>query len=152
MKKAPIAQESLPLGYLIKRVQNAFRVRMDEALTTHDLTTASYAVLTHLQRLDAASGSELARECWVTPQTMHRLTNMMEERGQIERTPSKGRALRFVLTDEGHRALDDAAESVDAIEEQMCRDLSAGEQLILGEMLRRSAEALEEEQSDGDDQ
>ena len=56
MKKSPIAQEPLPLGYLIKRVQNAFRLRMDEVLATHELTTSSYAVLTHLQRLGAASG------------------------------------------------------------------------------------------------
>lgn len=132
---------ALPLGYLIKRVQERFRVQMDAALEAHRLTTASYAALYHL-RDGPRSGTQLARACWVTPQTMHRITTDLLERGFLQPAGAQGRAILLKLSKRGLAALIDAEADVLKVEATMTQALSEQERAQLESALLRCHAAL----------
>lgn len=132
----------LPIGYLIKRVQESFRVHMDAALEPHGLTASSYAALYHL-RDGPRSGAQLARACWVTPQTMHRITADMLERGLIEQAGAQGRAILLKLSTQGTAALTQAEVDVIKVEARMIQALTERERAQLESALLSCHTALE---------
>ena len=73
------------IGYELKRVQHALRLAMDGEVRELGLTTPQYAALSILERDEELSGAELARRCFVTPQTMNGVLTTLESAGRIER-------------------------------------------------------------------
>ncbi len=139
------SMESDPLGYLIKRAQAALRHAMDAALSPLGLSTPRYAALLALRNDPGVSNAELARRCFVAPQTMHRILAELESDGLVERRPhpSHGRILQLALTPRGVRAVDAAERRVDAIEARMLAGLSAAQVVSAAAVLERCAVALE---------
>src|SRR2546430_2924114 len=89
-------------GYVLKQVQQALRAAMDEALRRQGLTSAQYAALSTLEREHGLSGAELARRCFVTPQTMNEMLGHLEAAGWVERRRGEdARVLRTYLTPTG---------------------------------------------------
>lgn len=133
------------IGYELKRVQHALRAAMDGGVRTLGLTTPQYAALSVLERDEELSGAELARRCFVTPQTMNGILVGLESAGLIERRahPTHGRVMQAGLTDEGSELLDRAHERVTAVEERMVSGLSEGERQRLLSALRHCTAALE---------
>ena len=133
------------VGYRLKRAQQSLRTAMDAALRPV-LTTAQYATLSALEDTDVVSGAELARRCFVTPQTMNGILVGLEAAGLVERVPhpEHGRVLDTHLTAAGRKALRDAHRVVLAIEERMLRGLSPKKRHRLAESLQRCAENLDE--------
>ena len=131
-------------GYLLKRVQHALRNRMDSALRPIGLTTPQYAVLTAVRADPGISNATLAREAFVTAQTMQAIVTNLERDGFILRhaDPSHGRILRTGLTDHGHKALIQADQVVFDVESAMIRSLSDGEVATLINLLGRCGENL----------
>ena len=131
-------------GYLLKRVQHALRNRMDSALRPIGLTTPQYSVLTAVRADPGISNATLAREAFVTAQTMQAIVTNLERDGLILRhaDPSHGRILRTVLTDHGHEALIQADQVVFDVESAMIRSLSDGEVATLINLLGRCGENL----------
>ena len=66
-------ESSDPFGYIFKCTQLVLCGAMDDALATVDLTTPQYAALSELSKEQGLSNAELARRCFVTPQTMHQI-------------------------------------------------------------------------------
>ena len=93
LSRARLLSARLPLGYLVKQVQSAFRHRIDAALSVHGLTAASYAALYHLEREGSMHKSALADACWVTPQSMQRVAAGLERARLIRRLKGPGRAI-----------------------------------------------------------
>lgn len=118
--------ELQPLGYVIKRAQQAIRQAMDKALSNINLTTPQYVALNELSKASELSNAELARCCFVTPQTMHQLVMGLEARGFVIRTahPKHGRIQQVSVTKLGHQSLNQAHQLVDEIEKFMITDLS----------------------------
>lgn len=134
------------LGYELKRAQRALRGAMDDALAPLGLTTPQYAGLAVLEETPGISSAELARRCFVTPQTMNAIVAGLERRGLLERRAHAvhGRILETTLTNEGAVLLRRAHEQVRAIETRMTSQLSGREQRQLFELLARCAQALDE--------
>lgn len=133
-------------GYVLKHAQYALRQAMDERLGEVDLTPPQYAALTALEREDGLSNAELARRCFVTPQTMHSIVTRLEEENLLERTPhpNHGRIQQLHLTEEGIGRLDEAHAIVDDIEDEMTEPVSTEEVEQAKEVLLRCAHALSE--------
>lgn len=129
------------VGYILKQAQHALRTRMDQSLREIGLSTAQFALLTALQEAKVASGAELARRCFVTPQTVTGIISGLMRAGLIVRSPSRrhGRVIETRLTPDGLRLFRRARGIVYAIEEEMLSDLSASERAALGRMLRLCA-------------
>ncbi|MTI87618.1 MAG: MarR family transcriptional regulator [Balneolaceae bacterium] len=114
------------LGYVIKRLQQLLRSRMDEKLAAVGVTTPQYATLSILEEDQGLSNAELARRCFLTPQTMHKIVAGLEAKELIERKsdPSHGRKINTLLTSEGKKLVEKAHEIVQNIEGEMTGDLT----------------------------
>jgi DNA-binding MarR family transcriptional regulator len=132
------------LLYAVKQVELAVRAQLDELLRPSGTTTLQYTALTVLARRDGLTSAELARNSFVTAQTMTDLVMGLERRGLISRTPDPAhrRRLLISLTDKGWAFLDEHADSVRKIEAQMVSGLSAEERASLHDVLNRCRAAL----------
>jgi DNA-binding MarR family transcriptional regulator len=134
------------IGYLLKRTQHALRLRMDEALRKINITTPQYAVLFALEHASLSlSGAELARRCFVTPQTMNSILRNLESAGLVARTgrSSHGRIIDISLTSRGRATVLRCHRIVQAIEEQMLSQLDTRARARLAESLLQCIRGLE---------
>ena len=132
------------VGYVLKQAQQALRAAMDEALRGRGLTTAQYAALSALEETPGLSGAEVARRCFVTPQTMNEMMGHLEAAGWVERRRGEdARVLRTYLTPAGQEVLGACHQAVEAIEERMVSRLNERERRQLLARLRRCIDALQ---------
>lgn len=132
------------LMYEVKQVELAARALMDEVLRPAGMTTLQYTALTVLAGRDGLTSAELARNSFVTAQTMTDMVATLERRELIVRTPdpAHGRRLLISLTDKGRAFLEEHAAEVAAIEERMVSRLSKDERTALHDLLNRCRAAL----------
>lgn len=132
------------IGYQMKRAQHALRLEMDDALRELELTTPQYAALSVLAEGPGMSGAEVARRCFVTPQTMNGVLVKLEGAGLVSRRahPEHGRVLQAYPTQEGKRLVARAHRLVLEIEERMLAGMRKDERLRLLEALRGCADSL----------
>jgi DNA-binding MarR family transcriptional regulator len=109
------------LLYMLKQVELAVRARIDEIVRPVGLTAAQYTALTVLERHTDMSSAQLARNSFVTAQSMADMITALEGRKLIERHRDKSDRRRLVvaLTDEGRALLDRCRDDVDALEATM---------------------------------
>src|SRR5215472_7092864 len=95
------------VGYLVKTAQQRLRAAMDAALRDLGITTPQYAVLAFLEESPGLSSAQLARQAFVTPQTMNRIIANLQTAGLIERGPHPdlGRVLETRLSRRGRGRL-----------------------------------------------
>lgn len=138
----PVDQQ---VGYLVKRLQQQIRAWVDAGLVQHGVTMATYAALAILEHEPGLSNAELARRCFVTPQTMIQLVRSLEDHGVVERSPDPdhGRILQTRLTHVGRGLLDNCHHEIDVVHMRMLADLDSAEQAQLADLLRRCIHALE---------
>ncbi|WP_369230175.1 MarR family winged helix-turn-helix transcriptional regulator [Streptomyces sp. R21] len=115
------------LLYMVKQVELVVRARLDELVKPAGITALQYTALTVLERHDGLSAAQLARDSFVTAQSMADLVRSLENRGLVrrERNPRNRRELLILLTDEGRELLARFTEPVRELEERMVRDLTA---------------------------
>ncbi len=133
------------LAYTVKRTQQAIRHAMDQALAGLTLTPPQYAALSALSSETGLSNAELARRCFVTPQTMHQILGGLESRELIGRSPHlwHGKIVQVVVTEAGRQLLERAHKLVGEVEAKMTHDLSAVEEKQATSVLLRCCTALE---------
>jgi DNA-binding MarR family transcriptional regulator len=115
----PISLEDrFPLGVGLRRAQSAYRLALDRALEPLGMTAAQFGVLVRLQASPGLSNAELARQNFVTPQTMNVILVRLEAAGLVERRPhpEHGRILLADLTSDGRGVLSQALARADAVE------------------------------------
>jgi DNA-binding MarR family transcriptional regulator len=137
------------VGYLIYRVERRLRVRLDEAVGAHGVTTTEYVTLSVLRDRDGLSCAQLARWAFVTPQAMNLVVRALEQRGLVRRRPDPrhARVLRASVTPPGLEILDRCDESMDRIEAVMLAELSADTVETVREALSSCAHSLESTRS-----
>ncbi|WP_433714161.1 MarR family winged helix-turn-helix transcriptional regulator [Nocardia sp. CA-084685] len=125
VSRLPGSQTSLL--YAVKRVELAVRARLDELLRPIGITTLQYTALTVLERHDGLPAAQLARDSFVTAQSVADVVRALESRGLIarERNARNRRELLIHLTEAGRRLLADVADEVDAVEHQMISGMTA---------------------------
>ncbi|MFB7588618.1 MarR family winged helix-turn-helix transcriptional regulator [Streptomyces sp. NPDC056169] len=132
------------LLYSVKQVELATRARLDELLRPSGVTALQYTALTVLERRDGMSSAELARNSFVTPQSMSDLVGALERRGLIARSPDPASRRRHVisLTDEGRALLALHATAVQHLEDEMLAGFTARERTAFRDFLNRARAAL----------
>ena len=135
-----------PFGYVLKRTQSALRSAMDGALAALDLTTPQYSALSQVAQEQGLSNAELARRCFVTPQTMHQILGGLEREGLVTRSqhPEHGRIQQTSLTAKGEQRLTQAHERVSSVEARMTQSLSPTEIAQATGVLVKCYESLEQ--------
>jgi DNA-binding MarR family transcriptional regulator len=114
---------------MLKQVELAVRARIDEIVRPVGLTAAQYTALTVLERHTDMSSAQLARNSFVTAQSMADMITALEGRRLIERHRDKSDRRRLVvaLTNEGRTLLDRCRDDVDALEATMLSGLSTAQ-------------------------
>jgi DNA-binding MarR family transcriptional regulator len=114
------------LLYMVKQVELVVRSHLDELVKPAGITALQYTALTVLERHDGLSAAQLARDSFVTAQSMADLVRSLESRGLVrrERNPRNRRELLILLTDAGRELLERVAGPVRELEERMVRDLT----------------------------
>ena len=114
------------LLYLVKQVELAVRSHLDDLLRPAGLTALQYTALTVLERHPDLSSAQLARNSFVTAQSMADMITTLEGRGLIERHRDRADRRRLVvaLTIAGREFLDRYRDQVDALEGQMLAGLT----------------------------
>lgn len=132
------------LLYAVKQVELAARSHMDELLKPAGVTALQYTALTVLRRRDGLSSAQLARNSFVTAQSMADMVTALERRGLIarRRDPANRRVLLISLTDTGRELLAAYDQAVDALEERMLSGLRRHERRELEDYLNRCRAAL----------
>ncbi|WP_020134821.1 MarR family winged helix-turn-helix transcriptional regulator [Streptomyces sp. 351MFTsu5.1] len=115
------------LLYMVKQVELVIRSHLDDLVRPSGITALQYTALTVLQRHDGLSAAQLARDSFVTAQSIADLVRSLETRGLVrrERNPNNRRELLILLTDEGRALLAQHEAPVRELEERMVRDLTA---------------------------
>jgi DNA-binding MarR family transcriptional regulator len=128
----------------VGRLHRVLRRRLDEDVRPHGLTTPEYTALSVLRARSGLSNAQLARRSLMTPQAMSEVVAALARKGFVRREadPAHRRILRTELTPEGSAALAACDESVDAIEEQMLRELPARDRERLLADLQRCVRML----------
>src|ERR671929_2222952 len=132
------------LLYMVKQVELVVRARLDELVKPSGITALQYTALTVLQRHDGLSAAQLARDSFVTAQSIADLVRSLESRGLIrrERNPRNRRELLILLTDAGRELLAQHATPVRELEERMVRDLTSHQADQLRQALSKAWHAL----------
>jgi DNA-binding MarR family transcriptional regulator len=135
------------VGYLLKQAQSLLRVRMEEALRPLGLTVSQYSCLHHLRSEPGISAAVLARNTFMTRQSMSALLQQLLDRGLVARPehPDSGRALPTKLTPAGAEALDAAQSLVDGVEQRMLTGVAPDDRNVLARALGACAAALAHE-------
>ncbi|MEW2398852.1 MarR family transcriptional regulator [Streptomyces sp. NPDC046862] len=115
------------LLYMVKQVELVVRSHLDELVKPAGITALQYTSLTVLERHDGLSAAQLARDSFVTAQSIADLVRSLENRGLVrrERNPRNRRELLILLTEEGRELLTRFAEPVRDLEERMVKGLTA---------------------------
>lgn len=123
--------------YAIKQVELAVRSRMDEVLRPTSITVLQYTALTVLRRRDGLSSAEMARNSFVTAQTMGEMVTALEARGLITRQadPANRRRMVTSLTDAGRALLASLDTAMDDLESTMLDGLSPQQRADFGAYL-----------------
>lgn len=133
------------IGYSLKIAQHRLRLRLEAELAGTGVSAAQNAVLLAIRDNPRISNASLARAAFVTPQSMQGMLVTLERDGFIVRTPhpEHGRIIMTELTEEGKAAAQAGMIAAEAVERQMLADLTGDEAMLLGDLLRRCADALE---------
>jgi DNA-binding MarR family transcriptional regulator len=113
--------ETRRAAQLMKRILIHFRSQMDEQLRPQGVTTAQLHVLKTVRDEPGASGAQLARLCYVTPQSAQALLKSLQDGGWIERVkdPVNDRILIARLTPSGEELLETAEKAARVIEKKV---------------------------------
>lgn len=119
-----------PIGYELKRAQDALSRAMGAALDELGLSVPQYATLWVLAEAPGLSSAELARRSFVTAQTMNEIICGLEGAGLVARRPhpGHGRIKQAHLTAAGRSRLGAARRRVAAIEARMVSGLNPAQQ------------------------
>ncbi|MEP4198246.1 MAG: MarR family transcriptional regulator [Aliishimia sp.] len=111
------------LGRSLKMAQLALKNAMEAKFRALDLTLPQYAVLSQLALKEGQTNAELARNAFITPQSMQGILSNMETSGLIERKADQehGRRQPARLTPTGAEKLTKARDLSQEAEDTLLR-------------------------------
>jgi DNA-binding MarR family transcriptional regulator len=137
------------LLYIVKQLELAVRSRLDDIFRPAGMTALQYTALTVLEHHPGISGVQLARNSFVTPQSMADMIETLQDRELVERHPdaSDRRRLLIALTPKGRALLDKYRDAVADLESAAFADLTSEEVAGLRRALQTARATLEKQPS-----
>jgi DNA-binding MarR family transcriptional regulator len=122
------------VGYVVGRLDRAIRREIGALVAPFGLTVPKYTALSILRDRPGLSNAQLARRCYVTPQSMNEVLRALEADGLIVRAPAAnhGRVVEVTLSERGREVLAACDRAVNHMENAMLADLDdAGRKQLL---------------------
>jgi MarR family transcriptional regulator, organic hydroperoxide resistance regulator len=132
---------------MMKRILIHMRGEMDVLLRPYGVTTAQLVMLKAVRNSPGSSGAQLARECYVTPQSAQALIKQLEDGGFIVRDKDRvnGRIVKASITPAGERLLDTAEKTALELQESLWVGISDHDVETLHGLLARCLQNIGEE-------
>jgi DNA-binding MarR family transcriptional regulator len=113
--------------YLVKRLQEAMRLRLDQITGQFGLTIRQWMTLSVLQLHPGISAAQLARLTFVSTQAANDVVVILGQKGLLQRSVDERnrRCLEVELTRAGAKALARCDAQVDELEDEVFSGLSA---------------------------
>ena len=113
------------IGYVVGRLDRAIRREIGALVAPFGLTVPKYTALSILRDRPGLSNAQLARRCYVTPQSMNEVLIALEADGLIVRSPAAnhGRVVEVTLSERGQEVLAACDRAVTHMENAMLADL-----------------------------
>ena len=123
----------------VKQAEQATQAAKDAALAGFGLPKAQYNALLMLSVDEGITAAELARRCFITPQSAGETVKRLEAKGLITRVPHPVHVhvTETKVTPEGYAVLEKADAAVTAVEQRLRDTLTAPELESLRELLER---------------
>lgn len=139
----PPAPSGPPLSYILTRLARQIRRKLAD-LEVHDLAGPDVIAMLTLDHEAGLSNAELARRCFVTPQSMNEVVLELERRALLMREPDPAnqRILRAQLTAEGKRLLKSWEHRINALEAALLAGFTAAESERFRRAVARAATNL----------
>jgi DNA-binding MarR family transcriptional regulator len=134
---------------LMKRILLHFRAQMNDKLRPSGVTTAQLQVLFAVRDAPGSSGAQLARCCYMTPQSAQAQVKQLERRGFIVRGKDKvnDRIVTTSITPVGERLMESVEKISRMLQSELWKGVSDDELVqcneLLGRCLKNLGEALE---------
>ena len=143
-KRTPTEQERRRCASLMKRLQVGFRTRLDDSLRSKNATTAQIRLLYEVRSRPGATGAQIARACFVTPQSAQAMLVRAVERGWVSRgkDPENSRLVTARLTPAGERLLQSADEIFRRIEAEIWSGIPLAQLRAANDLLERGLKNL----------
>lgn len=121
----------------MKRTLLRFRALMDEQLKPRGVTTAQIQVLFAIRSAPGSSGAQLARSCFMTPQSMQAMLKQLENAGLIIRgkDPVNDRIVTARVAPDGELLARRVEKLSAKIQDSMWHGISDAELLSLNSVL-----------------
>ncbi|MGB0099808.1 MAG: MarR family transcriptional regulator [Nocardioides sp.] len=134
------------LMYAVKQVELAVRARLDDLLKPHGVTALQYTALTVLEHGGELSAAQLARNSFVTAQSMADMVRALTGKGLITRTrdESDRKRLLISLTPAGLQFLADVRHDVQELDLRMTGSLTSRQRESLRSSLNECRAALQQ--------
>jgi DNA-binding MarR family transcriptional regulator len=129
----------------MKRIMIQFRVHLDEQLRPQGLTTAQMQVLFAVRNAPGSSGAQIARSCYITPQTAQALLKHLEQSGFIVRGKDaiNDRIVTARITMEGERLAASVEKNSRGLQQKLWQGISDVEMNSLNALLERCLQNLD---------
>lgn len=133
------AKDTMGLSQILSHTKHEMRRQMEQELEPLDLSAAQYGALSELEQTPALTNAELARACYVTPQTMIRIVQDLKKRGFIVGNDHADHGLKIQcqLTKKALDVLCKAHEKVFELEKRTVKGLKSAEVRELIETLTK---------------
>lgn len=143
-REGPDARPETIVGWTLVQAYQVMARRFHAAFAEVGLTAHEFGVLVRLNLQPGASQAALAREVFVTPQSMGPIIRRLVEIGLVRRSPpvSRGNPAALELTDSGRAKLGVAFPRIAGINAPAALGLSREEADRLDQLLRRLRDHL----------
>jgi DNA-binding MarR family transcriptional regulator len=128
----------------MKHILLQFRAQMDERLRPQHVTTAQMRVLFAICDAPGSSGAQLARSCYITPQTTQALLKHLEQSGFIVRGKNaiNDRIVTASVTSTGERLVKSVEKQSAVLQGEIWKGISDSELVQINALLDRCLENL----------
>lgn len=132
------------VGYWLTQATQSFHRALNERLAPHGITYRQSHVIGWLMLEGEMTQAELARRMMIEPPTLVRILDRMEALGWISRQdcPADRRRKLIRVTDAAEPAWDKIVSCAKQVRQVVGRGLSADEQYVLKDLLRRLCDNL----------
>lgn len=123
--------------WLLKQAFHFSLKTVNDAVSSHGVTTAQIGLMRQLANEPGLSGADLARRLLISPQGVQLAITALERRGLVERKqdPQHGRILHSYLTDQGRTVVSAVLGDAVAAHNRVFGVLDAGQQQLLHDLL-----------------
>ena len=130
---------------LMRRLLLGFKGRLDDELRARNVTTAQLRFLTEVKERPGSTGAQMARACYVTPQSAQAMMVRAVAHGWVERgtNAENHRLVTARLTPEGERLLAYADGVLAQLEVEVWQGVSVADLKTMNGLLERGLSNLE---------